>query len=1853
MKNTANPPSLYIFLLILCAFSSCGKKITAPVSEFTPYISAYTGGLVEPNSTIRIELSGEQPDAQPLSGIKEDLFSFKPSMKGKTQWLDKRTIEFVPEPGALKSGKIVEAEFKLGKVMKVDKKLNTFQFSFKVEEKNFDIRLNALQIKDNQSVTVNGEIRFSNETDENTVKKGFSATTSDKQSLSPKIENTGNAKIFHFVIENIQRKDSEIKLTVTFDGKEFGADKKQSEETLIPGINDFKVIETELISESETGVRIVFSSPLSTQQDMRGLIHIPEIPEYTVSIQDNQAFIYFERKNISKITINLNEGLQDNYRHRLGDTSPIELNIEPLKPRVELLKPGNILPNSENLILPFKAVNLKAIDVKIIKIFENNTLMFLQTNQINGSYELRRVGRLIHRETIRLDADPTKNLHDWQNYSIDLSKIIRQEPGAIYRIELWFKQAYAYYPCGDSINTQALDKEIKSLSSGMVRTSSTTDDDVAVWDVPYSYFDDSEYDWNTYNWKDRDNPCKPTYYMLPEQKAVCNVIQSNIGLIAKGNSDNRWWVAVTNILDTKPIANAEVTAYNFQLQAIATAKTDGDGFAMLTPKNKPFIVIASDGKQKTYLRLVEGEENSLSRFDVDGEKIEKGLKGFVYGERGVWRPGDTLHISFILHDPEKRIPANHPVTLELYNPRGQFNNKLIATEGVNGFYTFAIPTNANDPTGLWNAYVKVGGTTFHKPLRIETIKPNRLKINLSLPSQRIDASAGAIPVQLTASWLTGAKAHDLKTKVEMKLTRANTQFKGYEKYLFNNPASSFSSNESVVFDGVLNDNGEVRFNLKTPEAQNAPGMLNANITCRVFEIGGDASIYTQDLPFSPFSSYVGLNLNVDKNQSIETDTEHRFDVITLDASGKLVNRDDLEYKIYRIGWSWWWDENGDFSNYVNNSSYQPVKEGILKTVNGKAGIPFRLNYPEYGRYLIFIKDKTSGHATGGTVYIDWPEWRGRAGRKDPEGVKMLSFSTDKPSYEVGENITVIIPASSAEGRALVALENGTAVLDRKWINISEKGDTKYTFKATKEMAPNFYIHISLLQPHAQTVNDLPIRLYGVIPVLISNKESVLTPQISMPDVLRPETGFTVEVSENTGKPMTYTLAIVDDGLLDLTNFKTPNPWNQFYAREALGINTWDMFDYVLGAFGGKFSALFSVGGDESLKPSEAKANRFKPVVKFLGPFTLGKGGKKKHEITLPVYVGSVRTMVVAGQDGAFGTAEKTTPVRTPLMVLSSLPRVLSVNEEISLPVNVFAMENSVKNATVKIETTGLLQLNDENNKTVTFDKPGDKMVYFSLKTGAKPGIEKVTVTATGDGKTSKETIDIEVRNPNPDLILSDTKILDAGQTDEFSYQLTGISDNDWVKLEVSRIPSINIVRRYDYLFDYNHYCSEQLTSKALPLLYLSLFKDMDKKESETVGKNIQVAIKNLYERQLSNGGFVYWPGESHANEWITSYAGTFLVLAREKGYEVNESVLNKWKNFQRSAAQNWNASTSVYNPAYQQAFRLYSLALAGATELGAMNRLKELKELPLQARWSLAAAYAVSGKTKPAEELIFNQPTSVNPYYSRYTFGTSDRDEALILQTLVLMGRTQDAFKQAQKVAAQLSDEMYYDTQSTAYALVAMGALAEKMSGSIDFDWNLNETKQQAIHSTKAAYQTQLSKKPAEGSLSLTNKGKGALYVTVIAKSRPLVDTFPAFAQNIRLDVLYTDLAGKAINASELSQGTDFMAVVQVTNTSISNDYTDLALTHIIPSGWEIFNERMTTAEDANQTVSDIYTYRDIRDDRVLTYFDLPRGKSKTLKVRLQASYLGSFTLPAVSCEAMYEAETRARTMAGTVKVVK
>ena len=1843
--------SLFVLMFaVLC--NSCKRSGTRTIDpEFARYIAAFTFGSVSSNSVIQIELTQDMPAVELEKEISEELFEISPAIKGKAYWTSSRKIKFVPEPGELKAGQEYQVWFQLSKIMDVENRYKEFYFYFNVPEQNFNASvLPYSPTKDNDLSwnTVQGTLSLADAAPIDKIEKMISvkgAANTAKITVMP----TEQAGRYEFTIDSLKRGDQPFDYVIHVNGSPIGVDKEEKFVISIPKLDSktFYVTDVRVLYEPQECIRVTFSDPLSANQNIQGLININGIENFSYDIQKNVLMIYLDgTNNVTNVSLSLYEELKNSDSKALDKNYSYELALEKNKPEVELINnTGNILPNSENLIVPFKAVNLWAVDVKIIKIFENNVLGYLQSNNFGGGSDLRRFGRLIMKKRVRLDTDHSMRLDQWNNFSIDLSTMIKQDPGAIYRVELSMKKEYSLYPCDGVIGQIPQDASMERFDDKL------TEEDEAKWDVPSGYYYDNDTDWDLYNWDERYDPCKPSYYM--NKKVECVVFASNMGIIAKIGSDRKVQVSVTNILTTEPVAKANVDVYNFQMQRIGSGKTDGYGFANIEYKGgAPFAIIVSKEREKGYLKVTSNLSLSLSNFDVSGKEIQKGLKGYIYGERGVWRPGDSMFLTFILEDKDKMIPEDHPVSLELFTPRGQLYQKYIKTSGQDGFYTFKAATDVNAETGNWQAVIKVGGVSFSKTLKIETVKPNRLKVRIDAGTM-IDASKGTFTGALSSQWLHGAPANSLKANVEMTLTPASTPFKGYEQYSFNNPATSFYSDTYTLFDGRLDANGNATVSAKLPQATNAPGMLRANIISRVFESGGDASAYAQTVPYSPYSSYVGVKSpETNEYDMLETDKDNMLDIVTLTADGKPVNRSDINVKVYKIRWSWWWSNDSEnLSSYVNSTSANVVLNENVSTTNGKARVKFRIEYPDWGRYLVLAKDEKSGHIAGRIIYVDWPSYRGRSAKDDPNGLTMLSFSTDKQTYNVGEKVTVTIPKSSA-GRALISIESGSKVISREWVITNPNEDTKHVFTITDEMTPNFYVFATLLQPHAQKDNDLPIRMYGVLNINVKNDNTVLTPVISMPDELRPEKEFTVSVSEKNKKKMTYTLAVVDEGLLDLTAFKTPNAWTDFYSKQALGVRTWDMFDMVVGASVGKLGPLLSIGGDEALKPSANPFSRFKPVVEFIGPFSIKGGETKQHKITLPSYIGSVRVMVVAGSsEGAYGNAEKAVQVKNPLMVLSTLPRVAGPDEEILLPVNVFAMDKKVKNVTVTVKSTGLLQLTDGSSKTVTFSETGDKMVYFKLKAARRTGYEKVEIKATGGGEESSETIDIEVRNPNPPILLSSQALVAAGENKSLSITMDAPKAEDWVKLEISRMPGVDLNKNLAYLLEYPHGCSEQVTSKAFPLLYVNTFTKFTDKQVEKMKYNVNEAIKIVSSRQLGDGGIAYWPGNHYPTEWVTTYAGHFLIEAQNKGYNVSASVISKWKQFQRKSAQGWNKG-DLYNSYYshsmsdlQQAYRLYTLALAGEPELGAMNRLKEMKDLSVQARWRLAAAYVLAGKKDAANELIARVSDEVDAYsVSNNTYGDTDRDLAMIMETYLLLGRTEKALMLSQKVSSKLNSD-YISTQTASYGLIAMSKLAEAMGkGAVSYEWELNGVKQSNGNSGQVFHEIDI--KPQENiNVAFSNKGQGEIYVRLIGRTQPLTDNQPPINRGLNIYVKYLDLDNKEIDVTSLTQGTEFFASVVIQN--VSGEYlTDIALSQIFASGWEIFNNRLF-----NDDASGSFNYQDIRDDRVLTYFNLRNGYSTSLKVRLQAAYCGKFYLPATVCETMYKPEEQSKTKGQWVEV--
>jgi alpha-2-macroglobulin len=337
---------------------------------------------------------------------------------------------------------------------------------------------------------------------------------------------------------------------------------------------------------------------------------------------------------------------------------------------------------------------------------------------------------------------------------------------------------------------------------------------------------------------------------------------------------------------------------NYQNQLMGQATTDGDGFAKIPVSYKPFLLVASKDKQRGYLRLDDASSLSLSMFDVGGQDYQKGVKGYIYGERGVWRPGDSIYVTFILEDKNRLLPENHPVVFELYNPQNQLFQRKVKTVGINGFYDFRTATNNGSPTGKWLVKVKVGGSVFSQYLKIETIKPNRLKINLDFKKEILTTN-GPQTGDLTVKWLHGAIAKNLKTDVAVTLDKGSTSFGTCPGYQFDDVVKTFGPQEQTIFDGQLDEAGKAAVSANFTVNKNAPGMLSAKFKIRAFEEGGEYSTDIMTMKVSPYSEYVGLKIPEGKgwNGALYSNEPNLIPIVTVDNKGKPVNAIGLKIEV--------------------------------------------------------------------------------------------------------------------------------------------------------------------------------------------------------------------------------------------------------------------------------------------------------------------------------------------------------------------------------------------------------------------------------------------------------------------------------------------------------------------------------------------------------------------------------------------------------------------------------------------------------------------------------------------------------------------------------------------------------------------------------------------------------------------------------------------------------------------------------------------------------------------------------------------------------------------------------------------
>ena len=1447
-------------------------------------------------------------------------------------------------------------------------------------------------------------------------------------------------------------------------------------------------------------------------------------------------------------------------------------------PTIRFISKGSILPSSGRLDLLFGSVSYAQAQVRVKKVFSNNILQFLQLDSYETRYELYKVASVVADTTLVLGDKDAAHIREWKTYGLSLDELIKPEPGAIYHVEIRGREPLVEEDFWDS--------------------------------------DSSFGNYETY-----------------EERSV-DLLASNLVLIAKrGDKDTE--VFVYDVLKGKPVSGARVKLYSFAQQELAKGQSDGEGHVSFPAQGDGRFVVATSGDQYAYLDLKNEKALSTSNFDVSGTTHEGGIKAYIFGERGVWRPGDTLHVSVVTLFDGAPLPAGHPVTAQLRNPDGQLVQTLTARSSDANLYHFPFPTDQDAPSGRWRVDVNLGGQTVSKTLRVETIKPNKLDIQMHFPSGYITSYASdRSRFDLSVAWLYGAPGSDLKVNGEVEISAAKTSFKGWEEYDFQDDARAFENQTLYYKDFKTGENGLAGINTEMDiNKSNAPGLLTAGYTFRAFEPGGEFSTSYGSVKLSPFTNYVGIKTELKKDQwgsrFIQAGTDQKFSVATVDADGKATNTVGLHAEIYHVNWSWWWDASGEIAGYMSSRSKELLYEKTFSTSNGKGSFTYDWADAPYGLYYIRVTDPRGGHSTSMLCEVN------QANATDAsEGSTQLNMLIDKEKYTVGETARITIP--SAEGStALVSIEKGGRILSTRRVQCFA-GSTEIRIPVTAEMTPNAYANIALIQPHGNVHNDAPIRLYGIQNINVEDPASHLNPVIDIPAETKPESRLSFKVKEEKGRAMSYVVAIVDEGLLSLTSFKTPDAWAAFYAKEALRVRTWDEYDSVIGAYGGHIEQLFAIGGDDEASGALKRqgADRFKPVVAYLGPFDLKAGKTASHTIDVPQYIGSLRAMVIATDGKAQGSAAKNVSVTQPVMVQATLPRTLSIGETIRIPSTVIALKDGVGKVKLDIKTDDLLSVKGASTLETTLSKAGQQVEYFEVQVGDKTGIAHVTVTAQAGSDKSVSRVEIDVFNPNPAVTRAQSFLIEAGKSKDATAQLFGLAGTNALSVEFSSIPAIDLGRRLKYLIEYPYGCVEQTVSAAFPQLYLAQVMECDDNTVARSARNVTAAINRLHSFRRPDGSLSYWPGSTASSSFGSAYALHFLQEAENQGYAVPADL--------KAGLVRYLTNSVVSNrkeDEFVRAYGLYALAAAGKPQRSAMNLLREqVKKMPRSAVWMLAGAFASDGKKQVATSLTNGLPyleSGSASYYGWY--GSEDRNMAIALRTSILTGQKETAFELAEKVAARLNDGQHYmSTQATAWSLYAISDYARSMAGGGVIATVKAPEKSYKVNTSKAIVRQDVAlAKDATGDvkLNISNTGSAPVHAVVAVTGTPKAGSEKAKADGLSMKISYVGTDGQPVRVDTLSRGRTFKAVVTVTNTG-SAAVRDLALAQKFPSGWEIQNDR---AGKENFSYPAGVTYQDFRDDRVYSFFDLGAGQSVTITTGLTATYPGRFYLPAVSCEAMYD----------------
>ena len=1571
-------------------------------------------------------------------------------------------------------------------------------------------------------------------------------------------------------------------------------------------------------SQDQPYCYLYFDDDLEEEQDFQQFIIIEPAVEIGVEFHDHYLKLRGDFAPGRSYSFTIKKDIKGADGAKLGEDAARTIVFPNLKPDVRFISADRIYHSAgSNLVIPLEAVETDTLEVQIEHIYNNNVVHFINQYRPSSRYNPDNMGFTVVGKKIPV----TGAVNTWKTVPIDLKKIEGAGQPGISVLTAWPPKR---------------------------------------------------------SWRKR-------------KKLICI---TDIGIWATvSGSDLLVWTS--SIAAGNGLGGCEITVYTKTNQVIASGRTNAEGIAhfqdldMTTGDSRPFLIIASRGEDLSYLEIDRGNI-SHTDFDTGGRAvIDRGYEAYLYTDRGIYRPGDTIHVRGVVRGQRNSLPGEFPVTIDIIRPdRKKLRTlKLILSDLGTCQADFSVPGDAL--TGGYRLVLftpasedAAGSTT----VQVEDFMPDRMKAELSVSPEGRRRSGDTVKVTVNGKHLYGKPASDRDVTAFCTLRTDTFSHPDWKGFSFTDIVrEEFSPVTLQLGKQTLDEQGQTVFECILPKDLKPGGSLLATFSATVMEPGGRGVSARQTLPVDPYPYYCGL-----RSTSAPEGREHEraifFECAVVTPGGTPAESvSTLQYTVGEMYWNWALRRGPDGRyHYISEQEEVVVARGTVALKKGRGTFAFT---PEtWETYRVRVQAGEQDGSPSPSACLEFSTEDQATVAAVPARPDRLEIATDRTLYRPGDKARVTIKSPFAEGRLLLVVQR-EKVLSYDLHTIRDREIT-VEVDVREEFAPNVYLTATVVKPPRSTDKLDNYRAYGIEPLRVSCEDKHLDLTLDAPGNVKPGTRISVTVTVAStgnaagaggeGQEAEISLAAVDEGILQLTGFQTPDPWDFFYGKKRLATRTSDLYSLIFPEYqvaaGGTGS---EPGGDRAeerrkrmLAPVAVK--RVKSIVLWTSPIRTGKDGKATIELTVPNLIGALRIMAVAVGASAYAGAETPILVKPDLVLETSLPRFLSTGDTFKLPASVYNDTGQGGKAKLTVSTSGKLKIADRKEgepghvisdrceRSLEIGQQEEKRLDFFLQADALPGKAAVHVEAKLKDELTTEETELAVRPPAPLISLTGAGSFSDGEDTVLSFPPLMMAGTSTATIMCTTMPAITLGKSLRNLIRYPYGCVEQTSSVLFPLLYLKDVAEMVEpsltEEGNSINRMVQSGIYRLLSMQTHSGALSMWPGGSRTHRWGTLYGAHCLIEAEKAGYIVPATEKKALVNYISSNLKpvggndRWSRSELAC-----EAYACYVLALNGKVSLDRVRALLEKDDLAAYSRYQLAAACFMAGRYDEARSHVGDTLPSLDPARQRDTGGVFDshiRELAILLDTLLTVSPdSPHIVTLVKELNDRRENESYLTTQENAFSLLAMGKYARTMDMK-----EKNFTARCLVDGETVREFTHLDSpritvdKASGKEVSLSLSGKGTLYYFWVLEGVPVSGRVEETDRGVAVRRTFKTTAGTVVEPLEFEQGETYVVEYSI---KASRELENFVINDPLPGGLEIENPRINTRVALDWPEEDTVTpdYMDIRDDRLLLFLDI--GSTDTLFYRylVRAVTVGRFRLPALCGECMYDPGIRSVSGQGLIKV--